>query len=118
MGLQPNRSPKTKETQTQEEEVSQLEHSTRHSDSVGDTCPMNETPPNFTARKTSPEQLTGNPPEHTGTGCRMRRNRRTTLENKSPIIFASIKLQLNTNQPSNIDSPRRNRRHLWRKEET
>ncbi|CAN6859103.1 unnamed protein product [Brassica oleracea] len=48
----------------------------------------------------------------------MRRNRRTTLENKSPIIFASIKLQLNTNQPSNIDSPRRNRRHLWRKEET
>ncbi|CAN7141642.1 unnamed protein product [Brassica rapa subsp. narinosa] len=47
MGLQPNRSPKTK--QTQEEEVSQLEHSTRHSDSVGDTCAKNETPPNFTA---------------------------------------------------------------------
>ncbi|CAN6933725.1 unnamed protein product [Brassica oleracea] len=49
MGLQPNRSPKSKETQIQEEEVSQLEHSTRHFDSVGNTCPMNETPPNFTA---------------------------------------------------------------------
>ncbi|CAN7001170.1 unnamed protein product [Brassica rapa subsp. trilocularis] len=46
----------------------------------------------------------------------MRKNHRTTLENKN--IFASIKLQLNTNQPSNIDSPRRNPGHLWRKEET
>lgn len=33
------------------------------------------------------------------------------------MIFASIKLQLDTNQSSDIDSPERTPRHLWRWEE-
>lgn len=88
--------------------MSQLEHSTRYSVSDGGTCPKKETPPNFTARKTSPEQFTVYPPEHTGTGRRMKRNRWTTLE-KPRARYSCL------NKASIENKPTIRHRFTWKK---